>query len=340
MQQFLNRFKFSVLFSILMLSFVFGQDDKDFKFSGNIFYDYMHGISSDGPRTRGSENGFMFRRAYITITKKIDDNFTMRYRLDADRKADDKLRPFLKNLYLQWENLVPASALYIGMSSTPTKEVSEAVWGYRGLSKTAWDGFNDATGIDNTASSAAVGLALKGSLAENVTYHSMIANGNGYSKPESNKYKRIYTSVSANLSDFIVEGYFDFEGRTPDDDNLTLKGFAGYAIDGMAFGAEYYIMTMGGGAAGGDDLNLTALSLFGRYDVMENITAILRYDMYDPDTDTNDNETGLIIAALDYRPAKGISVIPNINYYMNSLLGSGSDEADIIGYLTFLWSFK
>ena len=122
----------------------------------------------------------------------------------------------------------------------------------------------------------------------------------------------------------------DQEAQDPDNSNLTLKGFAGYEKDGMAVGAEYYQMNLGA-----KDLDITAISVFGRYAINENGTAILRYDMYDPDVDTDDDETGLIIAAYDYRPIKEISLIPNVNYFMNS----GDTDADIIGYLTFVWSF-
>jgi hypothetical protein len=222
------------------------------------------------------------------------------------------------------------------MSGTPTWSVAEDIWGYRGLAKTVWDNFKDVTAMDNAASSAAVGLALKGGIGENISYHSMLSNGPGYGKPEDNAYKKLYTSVAAKIADFIIEGYVDHEAQNADNDNLTLKGFAGFSIDGMAFGAEYYWMNSGGAAADGSDLKMSAISVFGRYKIMENSTLVLRYDMYEPDAHTDDNETGLLIAAYDYKPGKGVSVIPNINYYINS----GGAEADIIGYLTFLWAFK
>lgn len=347
---------FSRKFALVILSIFMGTStavlaqDNDFKISGVVYFDYMHGISSDGPRTNGADNGFDFRRAYFTVDKNIDETFSMRFRTDVDRKAggsynnngdkltatDIKLRPFVKHLYLKWNELLPSSALYVGISGTPTFGISESYWGYRGLAKTIWDQFKDVTGVSASSSSAAVGLALKGSLMEKkITYHSMISNGPGYSGAESNQYKKFYQSVAVNFDGLILEGYVDYEAQDPKNNNITYKGFAGYQAEGMAFGAEYYIMDQGV-----KDLMLNAFSIFGRYDIMENGTAIVRYDMYDPNADANDNETGLVIVAFDYRPGKGVSVIPNINYYTNTIGGMGSDKADIIGNLTFVWQFK
>ncbi len=338
----MNR-KTTFLLSVILVmvsgsSIIFAGDLAGYKISGKIYFDYTHDISKDGPRTNGQDNGFEFRRAYLTINNKINDDFSVRFRTDADRKADDKMRPFLKHLYLQWKNLIPASSLYIGISGTPTMGVAEKVWGYRGLRKTVLDNFKSATGISASASSADVGLALKGSVMDKkVSYHAMLANGSHYSHPENDKYKKVYLSISANVDGFIIEGYFDHEAKSSDNINLTYKGFAGYQIDNLAIGTEYYMMSQGGNAADGSDLSLSALSLFGQYALSENSTAILRYDMYDPDADTDDTETGLIIAALDYRPAKTVSVIPNIFYYTNS---GTNDNADIVGNLTFVWAFK
>ncbi|KAA3618320.1 MAG: hypothetical protein D8M58_20685 [Calditrichaeota bacterium] len=328
--------------SLIVLFFAAGLNAGDlegFKISGKSYFDYTHDISKDGPRANGQDNGFMFRRAYLTINKTINDDFSVRFRTDADRKADDKLRPFVKHLYLKWKDLLPSSALYVGISGTPTWGVAEKVWGYRGLSKTVMDNFKGVTGTSASASSADVGLALKGSVMDKkVAYHAMLANGAHYSHPENDKYKKAYLSVSTNVDGFVLEGYVDHEAKNSEHSNLTYKGFAGYQNDDLAVGAEYYMMTQGGAMDSlGNDLNLSALSVFGRYNVTNNATVVLRYDMYDPNTDANDTETGLVIAALDYRPAKGISVIPNIFYYTNSGV---NDNPDIVGNLTFVWSFK
>ncbi|RMH70684.1 MAG: hypothetical protein D6675_08685 [Gemmatimonadetes bacterium] len=321
----------AVLFVASTVSYAGSLDGLEIK--GKAYFDYYHDISNTGPRADGQENAFKFRRTYLTINKKIDDTFSVRFRTDADRKADDKLRPFVKHAFLQWKNLIPNSKLYIGISGTPTWANSEKVWGYRGLAKTVWDNFKDVTGASVSATSADAGLALKGTFAEKmIGYHVMVANGSHYSHPEGNMYKKFQLSLSAHPSNFIIEGYFDIENRDSEFKNITMKGFAGYTQDKLAVGGEYYIFTKEGDP---DDLTMNALSVFGRYDVTETGTAILRFDMYEPDADTDDNETNLIIAAFDYHPHKKVHVIPNIWYYMNA----GDLDADLVGKLTFEWKF-
>ncbi len=331
----------------LMITTIYAGDLEGYKISGRTYFDYAHDISKDGPRTNGQDNGFLFRRAYLTIDKTIDENFSVRFRTDVDRvsainakdKPDDKLRPFVKHLYLKWKNLLPSSALYVGISGTPTWGISEKVWGYRGLRKTVWDNFKSVTGASASASSADVGLALKGSLMDKkIAYHAMVANGSHYSHPENDSYKKAYLSVSTNIDGFIVEGYVDQETKSPKNSNITYKGFAGYQNDDLTIGIDYYSMIKGGQRDSlGNDLKINALSIFGRYNLTKNTTAIIRYDRYNSDVDAANKETSLIIAALDYRPAKRVSVIPNLFYYTNP--GPGT-KADIVGNLTFVWAFK
>lgn len=322
----------TLLSLVLFGSAAIAQDD--LSFSGSTYFDYTHDISKDGPKTNGQSNEFMFRRIYFTVDKKIDDTFSLRFRTDAERPDGKKLIPFVKHVYLKWKNLVPSSSLYIGISGTPTWAVAEGVWGYRGLRKTIWDNFNYATGVSVNSSSAATGLALQGTLAdEKVVYHSMISNGTGYSKTENDMYKKLYTSVSTKISNFTIEGYIDHQATSSDNSDLTLKGFAGYEKDGLAAGIEFYNMTVGTDSSDG---KLNGLSLFGRYDVSENGTVVARFDMYDP-SDADNDEVNLIIAGFDYRAGKGISVIPNIFYYTYA---ADNVDPDIIANITFLWSFK
>lgn len=323
---------------VFITGFAFAQDNVTF--SGKVYFDYSHDVSKDGPRSVGPNNGFMFRRVYFTANKNIDDNFSVRFRTDADRGADSKLRPFIKHVYLKWKDILPASDLYVGMAATPAWRVSEEVWGYRGLTKIIWDNFKDVTGVSNSASSADVGLGLDGAFMEKqITYRAMLSNGTSYSKGEDDSYKKFALSVSGNFSDFILEGYADYEPKNSKDNFITWKGFAAYSVEGLAVGVEYYIMIQGGMGMNGTDLGLSGFSVFGRYNVIENGTAILRYDMYDPDTDIDNNETDLVIAAFDYRPSKTVSVIPNINYYTNGK-ALANHKSDIIAKLTFVWSYK
>src|SRR4030065_2540982 len=95
-------------------------------FTTTIIFDYTNNLSNNGPVTSAPKNSFFpFRRAYFTYENKINDNLKFRFRYDADNtanltsvdvmtgstKKDDKLRPFIKHLYLQYDNLIPNASL-------------------------------------------------------------------------------------------------------------------------------------------------------------------------------------------------------------------------------------
>jgi hypothetical protein len=122
-------------------------------FNTTIYLDYRYYLTTEGPvtlkpasdTTAYLSNQFVFRRAYFTYENKINDNLKFRFRLDADNTAnvtgvsltgspvsgvslskDDKLRPFIKHLYLQYDNfLVPMMTLNVGMIETLTFKYKE-----------------------------------------------------------------------------------------------------------------------------------------------------------------------------------------------------------------------
>ena len=96
------------------------------KFSGKSYFEYFKQDNS-----LNQVDQFQFTRYYFTYDKQITDDLSIRYRLDADRKADDKMRPFLKHAYISWANLISDAKIYIGMQQTPNwASYSEKYWGH------------------------------------------------------------------------------------------------------------------------------------------------------------------------------------------------------------------
>lgn len=325
-------------------------------FGTTVYFDYTSYLSSNGPKTAApagdtsfKNNFFTFRRAYFTYENKINDNLKFRFRYDADYvtavdssgKKDDKLRPFLKHLYLEYSNLIPNSKIKVGMTEALTFNLTEERWGYRSVAKTLLDGYKDVTGKDIRATSADLGASLTGSLNKYLRYGFMISNGSAYSHPENNKFKKYMVQAqvvpAAGLS---VVGYYDYEKQTSDAKAVTYK-IDGYIekIKNMTIGAEYFIYR--------NDLNKTAtferydmsgLSVFGRYTfVLDKFAAFARYDRYEPNNKTSKDETNLVIAGLDWTLfEKSVKIQPNINYYTYS---DSAKKDDVIFNLTFFMSF-
>jgi hypothetical protein len=303
---------------------------------GRFYFDYFYTINKDGPKFEDFiSDGFMFRRAYLTISHKLNETFAIRYRTDIDRKADDKLRPFIKNLYIEWANLVPQSKLYIGMSNTPIKEIPEEYWNYRAVLKSMTDVYKSAVlGADIDANTADLGFALKGSLGKNYGYHAMLSNGSGYSKPEKDNYRKLSLSVHTTLiKNLMIELYGDYEPQAKDSLASLGKLFLGYEVNDLAIGVEYGLRVEDGITT----TKRSGLSLFSRYLFKKNFGAYARYDFFEPNYDHEDDAVTLIILGLDYMPHKMFNILPNLFIY--SYNNSQENNRTFMGRLTFQVKF-
>ncbi len=329
-------FSLCLILFLFSLSFVQAQGKnplEGFSIKGKAYFDYSYLVSSSGPiaEDKGAGwNDFKLRRAYFTMEHQISERFKFRFRTDSDRKVDDKSRVFMKHVYLEWKNLIPDSKLYIGLSPTPTKELAEAVWGYRGVEKTLMDAYKDQTGESVDFSSADMGLALKGKITKKVGYYVMFSNGAGYSHPEGDKYKK----YSAQLQFFPVEGVtlaglVDVERQDVDSTNYTYKGDFFYKKGNIAVGSEIFQYT-----DNAKDEKRRGLSLFGNYKFNKEIKFFARYDYYNPFVGVegiSNDEISYIILGVDYFPHKLVHVMPNIRFK------SYADDrsSDILALLTF-----
>lgn len=125
-----GQFSLGLILFLFSLSFVQAQGKnplEGFSIKGKAYFDYSYLLSSSGPIAEDKGTGwndFKFRRAYFTMEHQMSERFKFRFRPDSDRNVDDKSRVFMKHVYLEWKKLIPDSKLYIGLSPTPTKELS------------------------------------------------------------------------------------------------------------------------------------------------------------------------------------------------------------------------
>jgi len=325
-------------------------------FSTTIYFDHTTYLSNDGPLTSAAKNNFFaFRRAYFTYENKINDNLKFRFRYDADNtanltsvdvktgstKKDDKFRPFIKHLYLDYAGLLPNSSLKIGMTPTLTFEMAEARWGYRSVAKTLVDGYKDITGVEIDANSADIGANLTGSLAKYVRYGVMFYNGAGYSHAESDKYKKIAGNVQLiPVAGLSIVGYMDYEKQDKDNSATAYKvdGFI-EMVKNLVLGAEYVVYKNDKYLTADEEkYDVSGLSIFGRYIFNPDVFSLFaRFDSYEPNSQVGDDEMSLVIAGLDWAPFhKSIKFQPNIWFtsYSNS-----EKKNDVVFNFTFFMSF-
>jgi hypothetical protein len=345
--------------SLMLLGLVFlgtGIASAQQTFNTTIYLDYTSYLSSNGPVTSNpKDNFFAFRRAYFTYENKINDNLKFRFRYDADNaanltsvdlksgstKKDDKLRPFIKHLYFEYSNLLPNSALKVGMIETIQYKIAEDRWGYRSIAKTLMDGFKDFTGVEVDAPSADIGASLTGSMTKYVRYGVMFYNGSGYSHAENDKYKKIAGNVQLiPVAGLSVVGYIDYEKQDNDNAARTYK-LDGYfeMVKNLVVGTEYFVYRNDTyKTADMVRYDVSGFSLFGRYSLTPDYFSLFaRFDSYEPNTQVSDDGMNLVIAGLDWAPFhKSMKLQPNVWFvsYANS-----AKKDDVIFNLTFFLGF-
>jgi hypothetical protein len=263
-----------IAFVLSVLSMIHAQG----KFSGYMFGDYYYNIGRDpnigslsnvaSPTGSTAFQAFQFRRIYFTYDNDISEQFTSRFRLEADQIQEtvdgtksyttsiaastatvdtihhtakvpagtgtvsnqaSKISVFVKDAYLKWKNIFSGSDLIFGIQPTPAYEISEAAWGYRSLEKTIMD-------LRGIVPSRDLGISLKGKITGDgiLNYWVMWADGSGNS-PETDKYKRYYAHIQVkpvtNLQATFYVDYKDAANNAAGNSTGTTTAafFVGYA---------------------------------------------------------------------------------------------------------------
>jgi hypothetical protein len=374
----------STLLILLGLSIAVGQG----KFSGYMFGDYYYNVARDAnitslknvasPAGTTAYQAFQFRRIYFTYDNDISDQFTSRFRLEADQTASNgapatgdmlvgspgKVSVFVKDAYLMWKNVFSGSNVIFGVQPTPTFDVSESAWGYRSLEKTIMD-------LRGIAPSRDLGIALKGKITGDgmINYWAMFANGSG-NVVETDKYKRYYAHLqfkpTTNLQATLYVDYKDvadivnsYTKSTVSNAALTTALFIGYSEPfSYNIGVEGFLQTTANAlkdtaAKAYNDLSGMGFSIFGSYYIIPELAVVARYDNYSPSSDDNSKDpahygTGtagylarnLIIAGLSWKVDKNVSIMPNIYYETyDAQKGGTTPNASITGRLTVYYIF-
>lgn len=343
----LTRYSIPLFALVFLFSSVLAQEKG--KVSGYVFGDYFYKIGGDSTGT-GSQyssltkdyQAFQFRRLYLYYEHNLSEKFFAQFLLEGNDKAftDGKHGVFVKTAYLEWKDIIPTGNLLFGLVPTPTWSLlSEKVWNYRSIEKTIIDYRGLGVASD-------IGIMMRGKFDNEgmFNYVAMIGNGNGQ-KPESNKYKKYYLSLSAKpVKEVVVEGYADYEPAFGDKNKTTLKGFAAYQSAEFTIGAEVFQQIQEKASATGEDRKPFGISVFAWAPIpnVEGLNAFARYDFYNPDTkvsNTGFNEN-FVTVGLDYMPISNVHLMPNFWLNSFSAKGTGSQDADVVGRVTFYYVYK
>jgi hypothetical protein len=352
-------------------------------FSTTIYLDYRYFLSNAGPATLKPasdttaylNNQFVFRRAYFTYENKISDNLKFRFRFDADNTAnvtgvtltgspvagvtlakDDKLRPFIKHLYLEYANfLVPKMVLNVGMIETLTFKPAEERWGLRSVAKTLVDGYQDITKANIMATSADIGASLKYSIAKYLRFAAGYYNGTHYSHAENDQYKEVELQAQLSpLPGLSFVGYMDYERKLPvaalpAETNPAAKIYKVDAffemIKNLVVAGEWFTFKADLNQTDGVKYDRSGWSTFARYTVKpDKFQLFARYDSYMPNSLDEGLDMSLAIVGFEWAPYHAsMKLKPNVWFYNYKdglrYNASATKNSDVVFNLTFFLSF-
>ncbi|SVE26429.1 uncharacterized protein METZ01_LOCUS479283, partial [marine metagenome] len=164
----------------------------DGKISGVTYFDYTNAKE---------KSAFNFNRQYFIYGVDVSDDISFKVVFDVGRinnkelytwsvkgsdsskvMEDTRLITFLKKAQIDYTTSL--GKVSMGLIGTNTYGVQENNWGYRFIEKSAIDKY----GFSSTAD---IGVGFSRSLIDNLIMSIQIINGEGYKKPQEDKYHKI-----------------------------------------------------------------------------------------------------------------------------------------------------
>tara|TARA_Y100001936_G_scaffold167381_1_gene163605 strand:+ start:2770 stop:3768 length:999 start_codon:yes stop_codon:yes gene_type:complete len=307
---------------ILLMSLLFASIYSQGTFSGVTYFDYTYDLAKDAT----NDAGFGLNRVYFTYQKEISDGISYKFQTDVGQLevfddvdvdvdgeilvSTDKTQfvAYLKKAQLDWKS--PIGKLTFGMQGMNMFNVTEKTWGFRFLQKSAMDKYK-------FSSSADLGIGLSGKLFDNISYSVMYTNGTGYKASENDKHKKISIQLVHGEKKLVKKDGFNagtsFSVEPYDFDETTIKNkivtsiYGGYAGNGLRIGTELDTHT-----DEGNDITQQIIAAYASYKLSEKLESLVYFDMYDPDISKNKDENTDMIIGFNYRPAKGLTMTPNM----------------------------
>ena len=278
------------------------------KISGVGFYDYTYNLTEGA--IGADKSSFSLNRVYFTYKNSVSDDISFKFQTDVGNVGEDvRLTSYLKKAQLDWKGPINIT---LGMQGMNMFNVIEKTWGFRFIEKSPMD-------KHEFSSSADMGVGFSGKISS-LSYSILFTNGSGYKKQETDAYKKTSIQLVYGQKKLVKEyGFnmgtsFSYEPYNPNDTKTVMSFFGGFAnscpifsSNSFRIGGEFDMHT-----DSGTDISKQIMALYVSYKAIDNLEGLVYLDMYDPDTDANEDSETYIIAGLNYYPTKGLTITPNI----------------------------
>ena len=291
-----------ILLVVSITGFMFAEG----KIGGVTYFDYSNTEKA---------SGFNFQRQYFGYGGDVSDQVSYKILFDVGRtnlgttlnkegneiSEDTRLVVYLKKAQVNYKSSF--GKFNFGLIGMNTYGVQESNWGYRFIEKSAIDKY----GFSATAD---IGVGFSKSLIDNLNLSLLFVNGEGFKKPQGDKYHKIafnatYGEGNLNKNDGYNAGLVYTTESTDTDPTTMASVFGGFAGMGLRLGGEYDMLTEG-------SVESNIISVSANYTVRDNIDIFARYDMVDDNDDTDKNGNNYLITGIVLGCDGGISVAPNL----------------------------
>lgn len=280
------------------------------------------------------ENEIAVKRGYFRLEPQFTSNIKGRFNLDffSDDGAADGVGMKLKYAYLDFAVLpIPDSKLTIGLMKTYFGTIYE--WDYQVIEKDPSDKYKFVSSTD-------YGVGISGYFPQGFgTYNVAAYNGEGYKATGSDLNKDLNFAADVRVTPMVgvtLGGSYMFKTKNDAQVDTTLAG-NGELVDNparinynmlagigkVAFGnfsllGQYLMKTTSlPNVDGADDVNSTVLSVMPKYMINNSFDIIGRYDMYDPDVDTDDDGYNVMVVGLNYNVVRDAKNSPTLFFQLN-----------------------
>ena len=292
-----------LLMVLSIIGFIFAEG----KISGVTYFDFS---------ATDTKSAFNFQRQYFGYGGEVSDQVSYKILFDVGRtnvgaaviekdtsykSEDTRLVVFLKKAQINYKSSF--GRFNFGLIGMNTYNIQEKNWGYRFIEKSAID-------KNKFSSTADIGVGFSKSIIDNLNLSLQIVNGEGFKKPQGDKYHKIafnatYGEGNLNKNDGYNAGLVYTTESTDTDPTTMASVFGGFAGMGLRLGGEYDMLTKG-------SVESNIISVSANYTVRDNIDIFARYDMVDDNDDTNKNGENYLVTGIVLTCDGGISVAPNV----------------------------
>ena len=277
-----------ILLVVSITGFMFAEG----KIGGVTYFDFSVTDSS----------AFNFQRQYFGYGGDVSDQVSFKILFDVGRSdSDTRLTTYLKKAQVNYKSSF--GKFNFGLIGMNTYAVQESNWGYRFIEKSAID-------KNEFSATADIGVGFSRSLIDNLNLSLLFVNGEGFKKPQGDKYHKIafnatYGEKKLNKNDGYNGGLVYTTENTDTTATTMTSLFGGFAGMGLRLGGEYDMLTIG-------SVESNIISVSANYAVRDKIDIFARYDMVDDNDDANKNGKNYLVTGIVLTCDGGISVAPNM----------------------------